>query len=68
LHVVVFQLIGAVPDGSDHESRNGLLLEIERAGAGCVKVPVHPDEGFPGVQFAWRRVERGRETAVEVPG
>ncbi|HEY9141162.1 MAG TPA: hypothetical protein VIN93_09735, partial [Bryobacteraceae bacterium] len=68
MQIVVPQLFGAVPDGSNHELGDGLLLEKQRPAAGSIEVSVHPDKGLPGIQFVRRRVEVVRETAVKVPG
>jgi hypothetical protein len=68
VQIVVLQVFGAVPDGSRHELRDGLLLEIGGPIAGRIEISVHPDKSLPGIQLVWRRVEVRRETAAEVPG
>ncbi len=52
----------------DHEVGDVRLAEEHGSGAGHVKTAIHPYEGLAGGQFAWGRLLRVSEAAVEVPG
>ena len=54
-------------DGIHHDLGDGRLLQEQGTLTSAVQMAVHPGEGFPGEQFVWR-VDRVRQTAVQVPG